>query len=103
MCGHSETHLPSNLADVLIHLHIPKTGGTSLNSTIKHAFRRHEVFELGAQGDPKPTVLGIDSLESVSESLQQFGLDRVRYISGNIPYGVHRLFGTRAKYFTFGS
>jgi hypothetical protein len=100
MCGRDETLLPSNLPDVLIHLHIPKTGGTSLNSAIKHAFRGHEVFELGAQCDPKRTALDIASLESVSEGLHQFGLDRVRYISGHIPYGVHRLFGTRAKYFT---
>jgi hypothetical protein len=32
--------------------------------------------------------------------LSEFGLGRVRYISGHIPYGVHRVFGTRAKYFT---
>ena len=73
---------------------------TSLSSAIKHAFRRHEVFELHAQGDLKHTALGIASLESVFESLHQFHLDRVHYISGHIPYGVHRLFGTPAKYFT---
>jgi hypothetical protein len=100
MCGHDETLLPSNLPDVLIHLHIRKTGGTSLSSAIKHAFRRHEVFELYAQGDPKHTALDVASLESVFQSLHRFGLGRVRYISGHIPYGVHRFFGTRAKYFT---
>jgi hypothetical protein len=90
----------SNLTDVLIHLHIRKTGGTSLNSAIKHAFCRHKVFELYAEGDCKHTALDIASLEGVSKMLTEFGLGRVRYISGHIPYGVHRLFGTSAKYFT---
>ena len=95
-----ETPSGLNPPDVLIHLHVRKTGGTSLSRAIKHAFRRHEVFELYAHGDPEDTALGIASLESVSESLHQFGLGRVRYISGHVPYGVHRLFGARAKYFT---
>ena len=90
----------SNLTDVLIHLHIRKTGGTSLNSAIKHAFCRHKVFELYAEGDCKHTALDIASLEGISKMLTEFGLGRVRYISGHIPYGVHHLFGTRAKYFT---
>jgi hypothetical protein len=90
----------SNLTDVLIHLHIRKTGGTSLNSAIKRAFCRHEVFELYAEGDCEHTALDIASLEGVSKMLIGFGLGRVRYITGHIPYGVHRLFGDRAKYFT---
>jgi hypothetical protein len=90
----------SNLTDVLIHLHIRKTGGTSLNSAIKHAFCRDRVFELNAEGGCEHTVLGIASREGISKMLSEFGLGRVRYISGHIPYGVHRVFGTRAKYFT---
>jgi hypothetical protein len=95
--------LASDLSDhppVLIHLHIRKTGGTSLNSAIKHAFRRHEIFELYAQGGSDNTGLNIAHLDDVSGALTKFGLDRVRYISGHIPYGLHRLFGDRAKYFT---
>ena len=90
----------SNLTDVLIHLHIRKTGGTSLNSAIKHAFCRDKVFELYAEGDCKHTALEIASVEGISRMLIEFGLGRVRYISGHIPYGIHRLFGTRVKYFT---
>jgi Sulfotransferase family len=89
---------------VLIHLHIRKTGGTSLNSAIKHAFGRHEVFELYAEGAheqlPLHTSLDIASLAAVSKALDTFGLDRVRYMSGHVPFGVHRLFGDRAKYVT---
>jgi Sulfotransferase family len=91
----------SNPPSVLIHLHLRKTGGTSLNSAIKHAFRADEVFELYAQGGcDENSALNIASLDDVSGALTKFGLDRVRYISGHVPYGVHHLFGSRAKYFT---
>jgi hypothetical protein len=80
----------SNLTDGLIHLHIRKTGGTSLNSAIKHAFCRDKVFELNAEGGCEHTVLEIASREGISKMLSEFGLGRVRYISGHIPYGVHR-------------
>jgi len=85
---------------VLIHLHIRKTGGTSLNSAIKHAFERDEVFELYADGDCEHTGLDTASIEGISRVLTDFGLDRLRYVSGHIPFGVHRLFGSDAKYLT---
>lgn len=90
----------STLPRVLIHLHIRKTGGTSLNSTIKHAFRPDEIFELYADGDCEHTGLDTASLPGISTLLTKFGLDRLRYISGHVPFGVHRLFGSDAKYLT---
>jgi hypothetical protein len=100
MCGHDENLLPSNLPDVLIHLHIRKTGGTSLNSAIKHAFRGHEVFELYAEGGCEHTSLGVASLDPLWRKLTEVGLDQLRYLSGHVPFGTHQLFGSRAKYFT---
>jgi hypothetical protein len=65
MCGHNETLLPSNLADVLIHLHIPKmlragilfgtcgcselAGGLGVNSSKSEQIRR----QAGADCDLK--------------------------------------------------
>src|SRR5690242_18605361 len=85
---------------VLIHLHIRKTGGTSLNSAIKHSFRPDEIFELYADGDCEHTGLDTASIQGISTLLTDFGLDRLRYVSGHVPFGVHRLFGSDAKYLT---
>ena len=90
----------STLPRVLIHLHIRKTGGTSLNSAIKHAFRPDEIFELYADGDCEHTTLDTASVEGMSTVLTEFGLDRLRYVSGHVPFGIHRLFGSDAKYLT---
>jgi hypothetical protein len=84
----------------LIHLHIRKTGGTSLNSAIKHAFRPHEVFQLYADGDCEHGALDIASIDGISRLLAGFGLDRLRYVNGHVPFGVHRLFSSSTKYVT---
>jgi hypothetical protein len=84
---------------VLIHLHIHKTGGTSLNSLVKHGFRPPEIFECLRLTD-EVSGLDIDTLRSIAEKLNDFGFDCVRYVSGHVPFGVHRLFDSPAKYFT---
>jgi hypothetical protein len=38
--------------------------------------------------------------ESCRQQLTAFGLDRIRYVSGHMPMGVHRLFDRPAKYIT---
>src|SRR5215472_6441231 len=88
----------ANAPDVLIHLHIAKTGGTSLSSMIKHGFRSGEVFESAAQGVGTPGGMRQAPRELCERQLVAFGLDGVRYISGHVPMGVHHVFRRPAKY-----
>src|SRR5262249_21648673 len=87
-----------NAPDVLIHLHIATTGGTSLSSMIKHGFRSGEVFESGAQGLGAPGAMRQAPREHCERQLVAFGLDGIRYISGHVPMGIHRVFQCSTKY-----
>src|SRR3984885_977768 len=78
--------------DVLIHMHLPKTGGTSLSSMVKHGFKNDEVFEWTRHGVNVYSALSVATPEASQQQLAAFGLDRIRYLSGHVPFGVHRLF-----------
>jgi hypothetical protein len=86
--------------DVLVHLHIAKTGGTSLSSLVKHGFRQNEIFEWTRHGVDQHSGLDVATLDSCRQQLTRFGLDRVRYISGHMPFGVHSLLDRPSKYMT---
>jgi hypothetical protein len=86
--------------DVLIHLHIAKTGGTSLSSMVKHGFASDEVFEWTRHGVEKYSGLGLATYDACQQQLRDFGLERIRYIAGHVPMGVHRLFDRPTKYIT---
>lgn len=77
---------------MLIHLHIAKTGGTSLNSMVKHAFRPEEVFET-AMGTP-------GAMQQVPLRLYPAFHGGIKYVSGHVPLGIHRLLGRQCKYVT---
>jgi hypothetical protein len=85
---------------VLIHLHIAKTGGTSVSSLVKHAFRPEEVFEWTRHGVNAYGALQMATREASKRQLVEFGLDRIRYVAGHMPMGVHREFDRPTKYFT---
>ncbi len=86
--------------DVLIHMHIPKTGGTSLSSMVKHGFKRDDVFEWTSHGVVRYSALGLATYECCQQQLENFGLERIRYVAGHVPFGVHRMFDRPAKYIT---
>jgi hypothetical protein len=86
--------------DVLIHLHIAKTGGTSLSSLVKHGFHSDEIFEWTRHGVEEYTAMNLATQESCERKLKEYGLDRIRYVAGHMPVGVHRCFDRPAKYFT---
>jgi hypothetical protein len=83
----------------LIHLHIHKTAGTSLNSLVKPNFGRSGIFEWVSRRD-KSGGLDLGTSDSVKQKLQEFGLNRVEYISGHVPLGIHEMLPASAKYFT---
>ncbi len=89
--------------DVLIQFHVPKTGGTSLSSMVKHAFRKEEIFESINEGEEVYGGLSLVTFECCRERLfarGPEGLNRIRYLSGHLPFGVHTLFERAAKYIT---
>jgi hypothetical protein len=84
--------------DLLIHLHIAKTGGTTLSSMVKHAFRGDEVFETIARDGQIYGGLDLLTYDSCQHLLRDCDLGRLRYFTGHVPMGVHRMFAQRAKY-----
>jgi hypothetical protein len=100
---------PSNFSarptapDVLIHMHIPKTGGTSLNSLVQHGFRNDEVFDATVVEADIRNGLGLATFESCQQLLAAYApgdVRSIRYVSGHLPMGLHRMFDRSSKYFT---
>lgn len=100
---------PPRAPDVLIHLHIPKTGGVSLNSMIQHGFRDDEIFDaMLLKNGTKYSTKEYDGLNLAPYELNRERLaayaperfQRIRYVTGHVPMGLHRLFERSAKYFT---
>jgi hypothetical protein len=91
---------------VLIHLHIPKTGGTSLNSMVQHGFRDDEVLGItvfGSSGTEQRDGLGLARHEYFRQQLASYSPDelrRIRYVTGHLPVGLHSAFDRPVKYFT---
>jgi sulfotransferase famil protein len=89
--------------DILIHMHIPKTGGTSLNSMIQHAFPDDEVSDTMVIGSENYNGLGLAPFESCRKRFELCSPDelrRIRYVTGHLPMGLHRAFDRPAEYFT---
>lgn len=76
--------------DVLIQLHLPKTGGTTLSSMIKHAFPKHQ---RSVNGDG-------ESYDGLSLLTVKRLPRHIRYFSGHFPFGVHELAEGSVKYIT---
>jgi Sulfotransferase family len=92
--------------DILIHLHIPKTGGTSLNSIVQHGFRNDEVFGIEVFDNMGPELrdgLGLaryDYCLQLRAAYQAEDWQRIRYVTGHLPFGLHYAFDGQVKYFT---
>jgi Sulfotransferase family len=92
--------------DILIHLHIPKTGGTSLNSIVQHGFRNDEVFGIEVFDHMGPELrdgLGLARYGYCLQLQAAYRAEdwrRIRYVTGHLPFGLHCAFAGRAKYFT---
>lgn len=65
---------------VVIHLHVPKTAGTSLNSLLEQHYPKAQVLN-GVGGAPLAKLA----------ALPQQDRDALRLITGHAPYGIHEL------------
>jgi len=78
------------MTDLLIHLHIPKTGGTSLDEFLARIY-----------GDAYRRISGYSANEKFW-SLPPDDLNALECVGGHLAFGVHRHFpGRQAKYIAF--
>lgn len=65
---------------VIIHLHVPKTAGSSLNSVLEPQYPKHQVLN-GVGGAPLTKLA----------AMPQPDRDALQLITGHAPYGIHEL------------
>lgn len=73
-----------------IFMHIPKTGGTTLNSIFRKQYRANEIFDHDSYEGKE---IKIDEL-SVKEK------EKIRAVTGHYFYGIHQSFSKPFNYFT---
>lgn len=80
------------MKDLILSVHIPKTGGTTLRT----------IFE-SVYGDSFVWIQQTHSLEDAYKLLSSMDLSKVRLIHGHIPYGLHKFLpsDTTYKYVAF--
>src|SRR5687767_997581 len=83
--------MPASRPPLVLHLHLPKTGGTTLNEILARPCAPGEYVALG------PDVHGaIENLRSWSDERRA----EVRVVQGHLPYGLHEIFPQPHTYVT---
>ncbi len=76
--------------DLFIHLHIPKTGGTTLRDIIQRQYRAEKILMI-----PK-----LEESENILKEVSTSQINQLKLIQGHLKYGIHNHFHRRAKYFS---
>jgi hypothetical protein len=76
--------------DLFIHLHIPKTGGTTLRDIIQRQYRAEKILLI-----PK-----LEESENILKEVSTSQINQLKLIQGHLKYGIHNHFHRRAKYFS---
>ena len=77
------------MKDLYIHLHIPKTGGTTLRDIIQRQYQSEKILMI-----PK-----LDESEDILKEVSTSQINQLKLIQGHLKYGIHNHFHRRAKYF----
>jgi hypothetical protein len=80
---------------VLIFVHQPKTGGTTLKNIVKRQFRPAEVYEFNDVG-PEQVQESVDRLRALPDDQKQ----RIRCVMGHMAIGIHRFLPREPVYLT---
>ena len=75
--------------DLIIHLHIPKTGGTTLRDIVNRQYSSRNIF----------TIPTIDKAKIMVDTLSPNNIKQLEIIQGHLKYGLHNSFERNAKYF----
>ncbi|WP_413171246.1 sulfotransferase family 2 domain-containing protein [Anabaena azotica] len=74
---------------IIIFLHIPKAGGTTINGIINQQYRKNCTFRFD----------GIENRYKLAE-LEQYQRSKLKLIRGHFAFGLHEFLSCPAKYFT---
>ena len=77
------------MKDLFIHLHIPKTGGTTLRDIIQRQYRSEKILMI-----PK-----LEESKNILKEVSTSQINQLKLIQGHLKYGIHNHFYRRAKYF----
>jgi len=75
--------------DLIIHLHIPKTGGTTLRDIVNRQYSNENILTIPTIGESKNIV----------EALSKNKINQLEIIQGHLEYGLHNNFERSSKYF----
>ena len=75
--------------DLIIHLHIPKTGGTTLRDIVNRQYSSENIL----------TIPTIDKSKNIVGALSSNKINQLEVIQGHLKYGIHNHFDRTAKYF----
>ena len=78
--------------NVVINIHIPKTGGSSFKSMLGMVYRNSYLY-----------LNGVNTVESLWNKIKDLDLTSISCICGHFPFGVHKYFpnNIRCRYVTF--
>ena len=77
------------MKDLFIHLHIPKTGGTTLRDIIQRQYRAKKILMI-----PK-----LEESENILKEISTSQINQLKLIQGHLKYGIHNHFHRSTKYF----
>ena len=77
------------MEDILIYLHIPKTGGTTLRDIIQRQYKTQKIL----------TIPRLEKSMITIEDLSSKQKNEINVIQGHLQYGIHNNLNRNAKYF----
>ena len=77
------------MEDILIYLHIPKTGGTTLRDIIQRQYKTQKILTIPIL---EKSMITIEDLSSKQKN-------EINVIQGHLQYGIHNNLNRNAKYF----
>ena len=75
--------------DLIIHLHIPKTGGTTLRDIIQRQYLSKNIL----------TIPTLEKSENILETVPSVKINQLEVVQGHLKYGIHFNLNRGAKYF----
>lgn len=88
--------------DLLVFVHIPKTGGTTLNSMLAHQYTAQQTYEVMMRGMSATTetpLISFSKIRRLKRALKSRQLLRV--VHGHFDLSLEHFFPARARYVTF--
>jgi hypothetical protein len=77
--------------DLIIHLHIPKTGGTTLRDIIQRQYLSKNIL----------TIPTLEKSENILETVPSVKINQLELVQGHLKYGIHLNLNRSAKIFCY--